>query len=250
MIKLKRSPAPQELTPAVVADKVERYKQAEEPVWNEPYIKQSLLGMSQGKCCYCECNVVEECKYVEVEHFHDKKRYPDEVADWDNLLPSCKRCNSHKSGLDTKVEPIVDPSKEDPREHMTLFRCAIFRPKDGKGKTTIEVLSLNDQERLASKRLVISGKLAMKVSDLRDWAKNLKDGTWSGTHYQRKLMNGVTELFQSCGSAATFSAVKATAVLSDPMYDGLKMDMQQLGMWTSEMSMLEQSMLDRRYSET
>lgn len=250
MIKLKRGPVPQELTPEVVTDKVAQYKQTEESVWNEPYIKRGLLDMSQGKCCYCECNVAEECKYVEVEHFHDKKRYPDEVVDWDNLLPACKRCNSHKNGHDTKVEPIVDPSKEDPREHLSLFRCAIFRPKNEKGRNTIDVLALNDQERLAAKRLVISGEMAIKVGELREWAKKLVDGTWSGTHYRRKLMNGVTELFQSCGSAATFSAVKTTAVLTDPMYDGLKTDMQRLEIWTLEMSDLERSMLDRRYSGT
>lgn len=251
MIKLKRGHAPRELTPEVVANKVARFKKDEKQrVWDEPYIKQALLDMSHGKCCYCECNVVEECKYFEVEHFHGKKKYPDEVVDWDNLLPSCKRCNVRKHEHDTKAEPIVDPSKEDPREHLSLFRCAIFRPKNDKGRNTIDVLDLNDLDRLAAKRLVISGAMAKKVGELSEWAKKLVDGTWSGTHNERKLMNGVTDLFQSCGAAAKFSAVKTTAVLTDPMYDGLKEDMQQMGIWTSEMSELERSMLDRRYSET
>ena len=33
---------------------------------------------------------------MEVEHFEDKKNNPNKVIEWENFLPSCKRCNGSK----------------------------------------------------------------------------------------------------------------------------------------------------------
>ena len=41
--------------------------------------------------------------------------YPDEVVDWDNLLPSCKRCNTTKGTHDVVTEPIINPFDIDPK---------------------------------------------------------------------------------------------------------------------------------------
>lgn len=248
MIKLVRSSAPTQLSTAIVAQKVAQYKATGDAVWKEPYITRALMAMSHDKCCYCECNISEESKYLEVEHFHDKKRYPDEVVNWDNLLPSCKRCNSKKGRHDTVAEPMIDPAKEDPREHMILLRGTIFRPRDEKGRTTIEVLFLNDPKRLAPERFTISAELAEKVEELRARAGNLRAGISSGGVFERKLINGVTDLLQSCCPTESFSAVKATVVLSDPLFSELEADMRTMNIWTEEMDELKQAMLDCQYS--
>ncbi|RYE16339.1 MAG: HNH endonuclease, partial [Sphingobacteriaceae bacterium] len=67
MIKLTAISAPDELTYDVVKELTEQYQLTGESVWNQPYIKKALLSMSNNKCCYCECKIDEESKYLEVE---------------------------------------------------------------------------------------------------------------------------------------------------------------------------------------
>ncbi|EON74840.1 hypothetical protein ADIS_4703 [Lunatimonas lonarensis] len=43
------------------------------------WLKESLLELSYGKCAYCECDLKEEAKYMEVEHFEDKANNPNKV---------------------------------------------------------------------------------------------------------------------------------------------------------------------------
>ena len=102
MIKIQRVSAPSELNDETVSTLTTLYKSTGENVWNKPYIKKELLKMSHNKCCYCELKLGEEGKYMQVEHYHCKSLYPDEVVLWENLLPSCNRCNTNKSSHDTK----------------------------------------------------------------------------------------------------------------------------------------------------
>ena len=56
---------------------------------------------------------------MEVEHFHPKSLYPNEVISWENLLPICKRCNSSK-GADS--EPVLRALGVDADERGLLHR--------------------------------------------------------------------------------------------------------------------------------
>jgi len=89
MIKLDRVPKPVELTKKLQLKLTDEFKLTGKSVWNIGFIKTHLLRFSNNKCCYCEANIVEESKYLEVEHFHHKDTYKDEVLEWENLLPSC-----------------------------------------------------------------------------------------------------------------------------------------------------------------
>lgn len=80
MIHIERTGKPEELTDDVVKQKTELYKNDHsKTVWKEKYIYDALMAMSYNKCCYCECLLNEESKYMEIEHFHDKSSYPEEV---------------------------------------------------------------------------------------------------------------------------------------------------------------------------
>lgn len=88
MIHIDRGDAPSELTEDVVHSKTAAFKaDPKKVVWRDKYIVEALMNMSHNKCAYCECKLGEESKYMEVEHFHDKKDFPDEVVLWNNLLP-------------------------------------------------------------------------------------------------------------------------------------------------------------------
>jgi 5-methylcytosine-specific restriction endonuclease McrA len=118
MIKLDRTPKPIELTAELQDKLTDEFKLTGKSVWNIDFIKKGLLDYSNNKCCYCETNIKEESKYLEVEHFHHKGKYKDEVLEWDNLLPSCKKCNGTKNDHDTILEPIIDPSIIDPKKNI------------------------------------------------------------------------------------------------------------------------------------
>lgn len=247
MIHIERTPSPSELTQEVVAQKVAEFKETKNPVWNEPYIRDALLGMSHNKCCYCECDISKESKYLEVEHFHPKGKYPDEVVSWENLLPACKRCNGQKNNHDTVAEPIVNPASDCPQDHMALKHCVRFRAKDAIGQTTIDVLFLNDQDKMVLPRFQVNQVLSEKLEEFCELAQDLVSGVKTGTRCNKKLQNGMIALLQDCQPDKAYSAVKVTTVLTDDCYGKIKQSMVQLDLWTEEMDSLEAAMLPCKY---
>lgn len=103
MIHIVRIEKPKELTDDVVKQKTELYKKDNtKTVWKEKYIQDALMAMSYHKCCYCECLLDEESKYMEIEHFHDKSSYPDEVVIWDNLFQAARNATRLKEPMTPK----------------------------------------------------------------------------------------------------------------------------------------------------
>lgn len=152
MIKLTRGECPAELSDDVKERLTEEYKKDnEKAVWNLPCIKEplkeALMRMSYNKCVYCECKLGIESKDVTIDHFKPKVSNADIVVEWDNLLPSCLRCNRTKN---RKEQEIIDPCKINPKEHLGLKKGDKFRikKKTELGKNTISVLDLNDIDRV------------------------------------------------------------------------------------------------------
>ena len=237
MIKIDRTPSP------VVKAKIAAFKADHNlVVWREPYIIRNLLAMSHSKCCYCECNIDEESKYMEVEHFHHKDKYEDEVVDWNNLLPSCKACNVHKGNHDTVTEPIVDPSKQDPRDHLVFYAYQL-RGKTDIGEMTENVLNLNDYKHHALPRFKICNKLTDTLGDLLNVAKNLSANTPKSnkTHFRNRMIH----FLELCQPDEPYTAIKATVVTNDKKYNSIVTILQAQGMWDSSLVALDATM--RRY---
>lgn len=243
MIKIQRLPAPIELTDEVVRTKTALFKADPQKnhVWKEPYIEKQLMRMSHEKCCYCECKLGEESKYMEVEHFHDKDDYPDEVVVWENLLPSCKTCNGNKSNHDTIADPIVNPSIDDPKVYLG-FRDFRYKGKDPGliGKETIEALHLNDSEKRCLPRYRVCSELLQKVEDLLDDVINIQPS--STTREKNKMKRKVSELLEACQGDKEYTAIKATTMTNSPDYNSLKNEMTSRGLWTPALDALHDSM--------
>ncbi|MFK7749607.1 MAG: hypothetical protein AB8B65_14520 [Kordia sp.] len=86
-------------------------------VYSNPEVKETLIKMSDGKCAYCESDIL--VTYVgDIEHFrpkgeieelketkNSKPGYYWLAADWDNLLLSCRNCNQKsKQATTTEAE--------------------------------------------------------------------------------------------------------------------------------------------------
>lgn len=239
MIKLSRLYTPIELTPAFVKEKTEEYKLTKKSVWNIDWLKDSLKGLSHGKCAYCECDLSKGSNYMEVEHFEDKHNNVEKVMEWDNLLPSCKHCNDHKSTHDVIAEPIVNPFIDDPRNHL-YFQHYRYKSKDDKGRTTIDVLQLNSGERkMVDTRFEIGNALEDLIEDILD-----KYGVFKRkptVRNRNKLTNSVSKMLQQCQPESEYAALCATVLHSSDDYRQIKTGLKSDGLWSQEMERMDVS---------
>lgn len=236
MIKVERIEPPTKLTLEKVRELTEEYIRTSNNVWNQDYIKKALLKMSNNKCIFCECRLGEESKYIEVEHFHPKSLYPEEVVDWENLLPICKRCNGLKRDHDTKLIPIINPTLIDPREHLTIKNFRFFS-KDELGKKTIRVLSLNDSDRLFLPRVTIGNAISNILDSLGKWVDKIKLD--SSIEDQNELICKMRNLLKSCQPDSEYSTICSYVLFGDDNYYEVKSFMQQIKIWIDDLDTLE-----------
>jgi uncharacterized protein (TIGR02646 family) len=247
LIKLNRTSKPDKLTDQLEAQLVAQFKADGSNVWNKDFIKDALLNLSNEKCCYCECNIKEESKYMEVEHFYPKNIYPDLVTNWDNLLPSCKRCNTNKGEHDPNIEYIINPCKDDPKIHIGLKHYR-FKGKDQVGKQTLDVLYLNDTDRLVKPRFLIGNQVQVSLEEITDKLKDYYSGISTSTRRKNIIVNGIKSLLKLGEPSKDFSATIATIILNDDNYTYCKDILKELNLWDKELNeqetILSQNCLD------
>ena len=141
-------------------------------IYGHKTVKSLLRQAQHEKCCYCE-SLFQGTSYGAVEHYRPKGAVRDATAvhpgyywlayAWDNLLFSCERCNSsykrslfpledeeeracnHRDDVCGELPMFVDPSREDPREHIR-FRGEQAFGVTLRGKATVSGLGLRREE--------------------------------------------------------------------------------------------------------
>lgn len=241
MIRLVARPCPPELTPKVQAALTAKYLADNTTApWKKAYIEQELLLMSHDKCCYCECHIREESKYMEVEHFFAKRWHETKVLEWANLLPACKRCNIRKSDHNCAVEPIIHPVQDDPREHLK-WRDYRFYDKTPLGKMTIVVVDLNERERLTNKRFDIGEGIREQLDSLEDIVIDFQNGVNTSTKRKNLIIKWIKNILKEAQPQKEYAATAATVLLNEPLYDKVKSILQACQLWDTEMNSLEAS---------
>ncbi|EHB50138.1 MULTISPECIES: HNH endonuclease [Paenibacillus] len=240
MIKVERTKCPSELTEDIKQALTQEYKTSKKNVWNVDYIKNALLEMSNNKCIFCECKLGEESKYIEVEHFYPKSLYPDEVIEWTNLLPICKRCNVKKLDHDTKKEPIINPTVNDPKNHLRMINYR-FVGKDQIGKDTVSILALNDSKRLILPRATIGNEIAELLEDLSDLVNEYSQKENLSRKEINKITGKLENLLDSCQCYSEYSATCAYALFGDDNYYLVKEFFISKGLWDPNLQNLEKT---------
>lgn len=235
MIELERAVKPAYLTDKKTAELTAKFKTSRKSVWNHDQIKGPLLASSYGKCAYCECRLSKESNYMEVEHFEDKHHNPDKVVMWNNLLPSCKKCNGAKGTHDVTSEPIINPYDDDPREHL-LWRLYRFRGKTPKGKNTIDVTDLNNSTRLVLSRFEIGEKISELIEMAWDRFSHYKVNP--NTRAKNKLLGIVEGILTECQPNSSYSASTSTIVFTDDDFSKLVSALKQEALWTDDLERL------------
>lgn len=237
MIKLDRGAKPEALTDEVCEELKKLYSEDhEKDIWNSPKIKkplkEALLEMSHSKCSYCECKINIESKDVTIDHFLPKSSYPELVVEWENLFPSCLRCNREKNDCD---ESLLNPCENEPKDFIALSKQNPFRLKGidefGIGKRTISQIGLNDPNRIMVERLAqwedIHQRLEEIYEDVQDYG------------YQKKYGVRLKKLLNKCTLENAYSAVKASNMLADEYYIKIKEIMKDNDAWSDSMTELE-----------
>jgi hypothetical protein len=177
---------------------------------------------------------------MEVEHFLDKDRNPNYVVSWTNLLPSCKRCNVAKGTHDISVEPIVNPYEVNPKDHLA-FRLYRFKAKSDLGKSTLDVLDLNNYERVVKVRFAIGEAIQSSIQDAVEKLDRYK--TLPTTRNKNRLLAHTKGLLYECQTSASYAATSATVLHSDDNYQILKKEMERLSLWDIELDQLHSTSL-------
>jgi uncharacterized protein (TIGR02646 family) len=240
MIRLKLFPKPNELTPEKQKELTIEYQNQKTKVWDQPYIKKNLLKMSDEKCCYCECKVTEESKYLEVEHFFPRHIYPEKVLEWENLLPSCKRCNGKKGSHDTGIIPLIHPVNDNPKEHLYFKNYQIRAKKNSKlGEITVDILDLNNTHRLTIKRFQIGEKFSQTLLCLSTLANRCFGNGTITMNEKNRLSKTLEGLLIECTPSSEYSATAAAVLSNDEYYIGIKKQFIDNGLWNMHLAELE-----------
>ncbi len=140
-------------------------------IYGSKAVKSLLLEAQFRKCCYCERKILPSA-FGDVEHFRPKAGvrsvssstlirpgYYWLAYDWTNLLVSCGVCNTkykhtffplrnerrrarwHGDSIELENPLLVDPAREEPREHIRYDGDAPYA-LTMRGQTTIEILGL------------------------------------------------------------------------------------------------------------
>lgn len=238
MIKLQRSIPPTELTPEYIDLLTKEFQETSKAVWQTAFIKEALLTQSNNKCAYCECELNIESKYLEIEHFACKSLYPEEVVVWENLLPSCKRCNAKKGSHDVRQEPIINPFDEDPREHIEL-RSYRMKDKTPIGELTIHLLDLNNVEQAVRARFEIGNQIFDNIDNLKEKLDAYEES--SSSLRRSKVINSLEALLTECQPRAPYAATVATILHKESNYRDLMKRIIDLNLWTDKFQQLHDS---------
>lgn len=230
MIKLQKGDKPSYLTDIKVNYLIKKFElNPKSTVWKHPEIGKFLLKSSNFKCAYCECELQKTDSYLQIEHFKDKDRYPESVVDWDNLLPSCQRCNRRKWTLDVIFQPIINPYVDEPKLHLSQNNFRLYA-KDDKGKLTIKKLVLNDDERLVTARFYASNEIAKQLSEIIDNLNNID--------YVRE---SICKTLLSCQANKPFSAFVSATLHSNEDYCIIKETLIKNTLWDDDLIELDKS---------
>jgi uncharacterized protein (TIGR02646 family) len=146
----------------------------DERIYADRTVKDALIAAQHGKCCFCESKIGIE---GDVEHFRPKAAFRQSenaplekpgyywlAYSWNNLLLCCTQCNQREKknffplapnhqrarhpndSLSAEQSLFLDPSVDDPAEHLYFDRHDILWRTE-RGQVTIQELGLDRIDR-------------------------------------------------------------------------------------------------------
>jgi len=221
VIRRERSPAPEGLTASAgpALERLEEYNKRsqrekaqrrwpfEHDVVQTAEVVQALVTLGRGLCAYCESltptPLVDHFRPTEEAASLDGRTVARDhywwlAYEWENLLPTCPKCMSHKGnrfpvkgpratpapgrGLPTAEHALfLDPCRDQPEQSLAYEDGRVV-PLDERGATTIEGIALNRTElvanraRAADEARTIIGRALSGEADATELGAQLEGG--------------------------------------------------------------------------
>lgn len=123
-------------------------------------LRQFVFDRADLRCEYCRLEQAHHELPFQVEHIIAKKHKGDD--DRENLALSCYSCNAFKGPNIAGIDPLSQaltrlfhPRRDRWDEHFSWVGCELVGSTDV-GRTTVEVLRINNEESMALRRLLIA----------------------------------------------------------------------------------------------
>jgi hypothetical protein len=121
--------------------------------------RQEVVHRAAGRCEYCHLPEAYVLTPFQIEHVIARQHRGRDTPG--NLAYACLRCNSHKgpnlTGIDPKTEKVT--RLFNPRRHLWSrhfrWQGAVLLGRIAVGRTTVEVLAINDPARVALRQELI-----------------------------------------------------------------------------------------------
>jgi len=240
MIQLIRPDKPEKLAEQEVVLTKEYKEDNNKPVWKKAFIQKPLLEMTNHKCSYCERAIGKKSgQDVHIDHFKCKNKYPDLVVDWDNLLPSCARCNRNKGTHDTVEEPIINPTVSNPKDYLYISNYRYYSKDssvDSIGRRTLDVFLLNDSDDCCLVRFQLGNELAEKLENFYHITVDKGESLKTDTANRNKVISGCKKLLKKCLPSEEYSAFMATSLHTDNNFLALKDLLTKENLWDDELT--------------
>src|SRR5262245_10614533 len=121
--------------------------------------REAVAVRAGGHCEYCHLPEEHVLTPFQTEHIIAKQHGGNDTLS--NLAWACLRCNLHKgpnlAGIDPKIRKLTrlfNPRKHAWAKHFR-FEGAVIIGKTAVGRTTVEVLAMNDPDRVALREELI-----------------------------------------------------------------------------------------------
>src|SRR5437588_11079064 len=121
--------------------------------------RQQVWERASGRCEYCHLPQIYTVLPHELDHVRAQKHHGPSTLE--NLCLACAACNAAKgpnaAGYDPRtgeLVPLFNPRKDEWKEHFS-WQGAALMGKTPVGRTTIDVLRINSQERVEHRRMLI-----------------------------------------------------------------------------------------------
>ena len=121
--------------------------------------KEQVWERANGCCEYCQMPQKFDVHPFQLDHVRAQKHRGESTVS--NLALACFACNVYKSsnaaGFDPKTEklhPLFNPRKESWNRHFK-WSGPLLKGKTAKGRTTIDVLRINLDERVELRHLLL-----------------------------------------------------------------------------------------------
>lgn len=126
-------------------------------------LREQVFARAQGFCEYCRLHADFVVKRHEVDHIYAEKHGgPSSI---DNLCLSCLTCNRYKGSDLCSIDPdsgeisaLFHPRRDTWSDHFQLSGALIV-PLTARGRVTVKVLRINDEERRTEREFLIKHRM-------------------------------------------------------------------------------------------